>query len=244
MRDQLRSVDDDQRSCLARRRRHIGDRRNGSENVRHPRHGDDFRVLLQKASIRVEVQSEFSSEWNEIEHRSGSLGHHLPGDQIGVVLHVCEQDPIALAQVSASPSRGHHVEARCRAPREDDLFGAGVEKSAEPNPGSLVAFSRFHRKPVGAAVDVGVEGPGELGHGIDHDLRFQGRSCRVEEVACPGRKRREIGTVGSGQALSSAPPAADESLRSHRFRAGLRPRVPPTRPGGRRGECGRSAGVM
>ena len=44
-------------------------------------------------------------------------------------------------------------------------------------------------------MNVGVDSPGELGHGVDHDLGFQGGSRRVEEMAGPGRECREIGAI-------------------------------------------------
>ena len=55
-----------------------------------------------------------------------------------MVLHVGQNDAIALAQVSASPTRGNHVETRRGAPGEDHLFGPSVEESCQSNPGGLV----------------------------------------------------------------------------------------------------------
>ena len=110
------------------------------------------------------------------------LGQHQPGDQVGVVFHVGEQDGVTGTQVGPTPGGGHQVHRLGGVLGEDDLLGR-VRCSDEPadgDAGRLVAAVGLLGDGVDAAVDVGVGRLVVVVHGVEHRPGSLGGGRRVE----------------------------------------------------------------
>ncbi len=87
----------------------------------------------------------------------GALGEELPRDDVGVVLHLGEHDPVAGADVGCAPRVGDEVDRLGRVANEDDLATVGrAEVVGDGCASALVRGGCLGRERVGAAVDVGV----------------------------------------------------------------------------------------
>ena len=76
-----------------------------------------------------------------------------------MVLHLGEQDAVALADVGVAPGAGDEVDRLGRVADEDHLAPvAGADVVGDGRPRPLVGGGRLGRERVGAAVDVGVVG--------------------------------------------------------------------------------------
>ena len=105
------------------------------------------------------VQKRASRRSDPVDHRAGPLGELLPRDDVGMVLHHREHDPIARAHVDVAPGAGNEVDRLRRVADEDEL--AAVRRAdvvGDRGPGALVGGGRLGGQGVGAAVDVGVVG--------------------------------------------------------------------------------------
>ena len=178
---------------------HVGD------GAQHVGHAGDRHHLHRLAQLRLEhfhVEPPVVGDGNMVQDRTGTFGHHLPGDQVGVVFHLRGQDHIPFGQVLQPPSEGDRVEGGGRPPGEDHLPGVGgADEGRHPLPGSLVGVGGGDAQGVGAAVDVGVGGAGETVHRLQHLDRLLRRRRRVEEVdprVEDGEVGLQMGEVGHG----------------------------------------------
>ena len=104
----------------------------------------------------------------------------LPGHDVGVVLHLRDEDLVPGLQQMAV-SGGHQIDGFGGAAGEDDLPGGrGMEKSAHFFPGSFHGIGGLLGKGVDAAVDVGVLVAVIAVHGADHLFGFLGGSSVVQ----------------------------------------------------------------
>ena len=86
-----------------------------------------------------------------------ALGELLPGDDVGVVLHLGQHDAVAGADVGVAPGAGDEVDRLGRVADEDHLAAVGgADVVGDRRPGALVGGGRLGRERVRAAVDVGV----------------------------------------------------------------------------------------
>ncbi len=108
-------------------------------------------------------------------------GQHLPGDQVGVVLHHGQDDQVPGTQLRPSPGRGDQVDRFGGVAREDELGRIGrADEGGNTPPGRLVGLGGLFRQPVDAAMDVGVLVLVEVGHRLEHGPRLLGRGGRIE----------------------------------------------------------------
>ncbi len=81
----------------------------------------------------------------------------LPRHQVGVVLHLGEQNFVARPQKLAAPRVGHQVDRHRRAGGEDDLFAlCGPDEVADLGTGGFQFFVDLHAELIIAPVGVGV----------------------------------------------------------------------------------------
>ncbi len=206
----------------------VGDppnRRDRAQDVRHAGHRHHLHVRAEQLLVSVEVQSEVVGHRDVVERGPRPLGHHLPGDEVGMVLDDGGQDAVTGAEVLQPPSEGDHVQPGGGAPGEDDLSGVGgADEPGNPLSCRFVGIGGSHRELVRPTVDVGVRGAGEAVHSFEDGNRLLGRGTRVEEVDPVGEdgkvglQVREIGHVWfntvrnesypstSRRAASSGPP--------------------------------------
>ena len=91
------------------------------------------------------------------ELRAGLPGEDLPRHEIAVVLHLREEDDVALAEKRAAPGLRHEVNRLRGSASEDDLFLAGrVEEAGDPLARAFVLLRGAGAQLVHAAMDVAV----------------------------------------------------------------------------------------
>ena len=107
-----------------------------------------------------------------------SFAHHLPGNDVRVVLHAGDQHLIALLQKQLPQAERRQVQTPRRATGEDHLVRMpGVDVPADGLPRGLLRFGGLGAQRVYAPVHVGVD-RGVVGAlGLDHAARLlAGRS--------------------------------------------------------------------
>src|SRR5262245_35104722 len=82
---------------------------------------DQTRASAQQLLILVEEKFAIITNRHDAQHRSGLFAQHLPGNNVGVMLHCREDDFIAGAKVGATPALGDEVNSLGGAPDEDDF---------------------------------------------------------------------------------------------------------------------------
>ena len=138
-------------------RRDLGHVVDGAQGVGDVGHGDDLGARAQLGVEVVHVQFAVG------EHRHGAqLGaetrtRQLPRHDVGVVLHVRDEHFVAFAKHQRRVARGHQIDGLGGAPRPDHLArGAGVDALGDGFPRRFKGAGGFVRKPVRAAMHIGV----------------------------------------------------------------------------------------
>ena len=83
------------------------------------------RALGQQRPQLGEVEQPVVGERDVAQGRARHLGGHLPRHDVRVVLHLGEQDLVALTEVLATPALGDEVRRLGRASGEHDRLGLG-----------------------------------------------------------------------------------------------------------------------
>ncbi|VGP61192.1 hypothetical protein SB00610_02937 [Klebsiella quasipneumoniae subsp. similipneumoniae] len=138
-------------------------------------------TLVKQPGNHVQLQGAVRVEWNHPQLSPPPGAEHLPRYDVGVVLHLADDDVIPSADVGISPAVGHQVDALGGAAHEYQLLRrSGVKES-----GRLLAH-RFH--PRGGFRAEGMDPTMhrrvavtiEFRFGADHRLRFLGAGGAVK----------------------------------------------------------------
>ena len=160
----------DQRRNRVYRSQHVGDVGKGQ----YPG------SLVQQVVEGIQVQLAFRGYLHRDHPGAGALGHHLPGHDVGVVLHMADQDFVAGFQARGQ-AVGHQVDGLGGAAGPDDFVGAGcVQEVANHFPGTFKGGRGPVAQGVGATVHVGVHFPIVAVHGIQHGDGLLGRGAVVQ----------------------------------------------------------------
>ncbi len=184
------------------------DRVEGAQHVRHAGHADQLGPVHQGLEV-VEDQSTVVVHRYPPDGQSALAGQHVPGDDVGVVLHLGEHDGVARVQVGATPGVGHQVEPLGGVLGEDDLAGGvgGPDEAAHRVPGRLEPPGGLLGDGVDPAVHVGVGGLVVLAHGVEHLDGALGRGGRVQigdgmSVHLPGQQGEVLAERGHVQPVA------------------------------------------
>ena len=195
--DGLRRVDQHQRPGGVGRLGQRGDVVDRAQHVRHGRHAQEL-CSLEDAGQVGQVEVPVGREGDPAQLDAPLGGQHVPGDDVGVVLHVGEDDDVAGGERGAAPGVGHQVGGLGCAPGEDDLpGGGGVDEPGGLGPGRLVGGGGLLGEGVHAPVDVGVVLLVVLVEGVEHGPGLLGGGGRVEVheplAVDPAVEDREVG---------------------------------------------------
>ena len=153
----------------------------GAEDVADVHHADDLRAFGDEFVKAVEDQLAGIGHGDDLDRGALLLGQHLPGHDVGVVLHGGEQDLVALLDVDPAVGLGHEVDGLGGAAGPDDLLdGAGADEPSHLLPGGLVEIGGLLAEGAHAAVDIGVLLPLVLGHALDDCQRHLAAHGAVE----------------------------------------------------------------
>ncbi len=109
-------------------------------------------------------------------------GQHVPGDDVGVVLHLGQHDGVSSPEVGSTPGMGDKIESLGGVLGEQDLPGRRRRTDEAPHlgPGFFEQPGGLLGNGVHTAVDIGMGGLVVMTHGIEDSHRALGRCCRVE----------------------------------------------------------------
>ena len=95
------------------------------ERVRDVGEGDQLRPEAQQHLEDVEAEDAVVGDRDELEVAVDLLDEELPRDEVGVVLHLGQDDRVAPADVAAAPAVGDEVDRLGGVADEDDLVRVG-----------------------------------------------------------------------------------------------------------------------
>jgi len=97
----------------------------------------------------------------------------VPGNQVGVMFHLCQNDDITWFQVSPSPRLRNQVDGLCRVACENQLPRVlHADETRYPAPGTFIRRGCFFSKRVHTAVNVGIHASIVLIHSQNYTLWF------------------------------------------------------------------------
>ena len=154
----LRRVDERHDAQPARTFAQLLDRIHRAERIGNVNHREQLHILHQERVKFAQVEQPFVARHGKINQlRPRSLGQHLPGNDIAVMLHFRQQNLVARLQVPAAPRRGHQVDGFGRPAGEDDFVGISrVDELRRPSAGCFECRCRPIAQFMDAAMDVGI----------------------------------------------------------------------------------------
>ncbi len=171
LRHRLGAVDEhDGAGCMGPSRdlRHRVDR---AEHVRDVHEPHERRPALQQHVQSLQVELAVAEHRHVGELGLAVLAEQLPGDDVGVMLHLGQHDEVAPLHVLATPRIGDQVDGGGRIGGEDGLLGSRPEPVRDPRPRPLVQIRGLDRERIHAAMDRRSRLGVVAGHRIDHRLR-------------------------------------------------------------------------
>ena len=97
----------------------------------------------------------------------------MPGDDVGVVLHLSNQHLIASLHLRLAERGGYQIDGFCSATRKDNLlYLTGIDKAAHLLTGGFVQVGSLLTEVVYAAMHVGVDVEVLVAHSIEHAQRL------------------------------------------------------------------------
>ena len=186
--DVLRAVDEHDRPHRVGGVGQLADR---VERAQHVGHGGDAHQPdpVEEAVEVVEDEGAVGGHREVAQLDARLLPQHEPGDEVGVVLHLGEQDGLARGQAAAAVAVGHQVDGLGGVLGEHDLGGRrGADEAGHLRPGLLEGGGGLLGQPVHAPVHVGVGVLVVVVHGVEDRLGLlrAGRRVEVDERAGPG----------------------------------------------------------
>ena len=180
VRHRLRAVDQDERASSVRRLHDRLDRVDCPQRVRLMRDRQQADALELALQV-VELQQSLVVDAEKLEGGANLAGEQLPGDEIAVVLHLGEQDPVAGVNVRAAPAVANEVDGLGRVAGEDHFLGrGGVDEARHPLPRRLVGRRGFLADRIDAAMRIGVVAAVVVIHRVDHRSGFLRRGGTVQ----------------------------------------------------------------
>ena len=157
VRDALRAVDEHRHASGVRLGDDFLDRIYRAEGVGAVHDGDELCPFVEQAAEGFHVEHAAFINRDDFQLRAGLLAGDLPGHDIGVVLHVRDQDFITGLENRLSKAMGNQIDALGCAAGENDLVGVGqVEHCSQLRAGGFVSVGGPLAEVVDAAVDIGI----------------------------------------------------------------------------------------
>ncbi len=126
VRNRLGAVGEHQRAGSVRGVGEPGERCDRPEHVRHGGAGHELHAVDEAVEVG-EVEAVVVVDVEPAQFDAALLGQHQPRDDVGVMLHLGQQDGVALAQIRPGPGGGDQVDRFRGVLGEDDLvLGSGA----------------------------------------------------------------------------------------------------------------------
>ena len=144
----------------------------GSQRVRQMRHRDEPGARTEQALQLARHQLAVVVDRRDPQHRAAALAQQLPRHDVGVVLHLGDEDLVARLQ-TLPPTRRHEVDGLRRAAHEHDFLApCRVDEAPHGIARGLVGVGRLLAQGMHTAVNVGIELGVVARLAIDHALRL------------------------------------------------------------------------
>ncbi|MNX93246.1 hypothetical protein D3C86_1254230 [compost metagenome] len=158
----------------------LGDRVDGAQHVRHVGDGDDLGLRPQQFGIGRHVQRAVVQDRRPFQHRALALAQQVPRHDVGVVLHLGDDDLVARLDAQAD-AVGDQIDRLGPALGPDDVLARGrVQEAGDDLARRLERLGRLVRQGVQTPVDVGVAALHRRDQGVDHRTRFLRRGGVVQ----------------------------------------------------------------
>ena len=161
----------------------------GAERIRDVRDGDDLGLRAEQLLEFIEQQFAAIVDGRDAQLRALLFAQHLPGHDVGVVLHGGDEHFIAGADVSAAVGLRHEVDGFGGAAHEDDFAAhRRVEESLHGHAAPLRSSSVARcGKEMHAAMDVGVVALVVVRDRLDDRAAASGRWRHCPDTPAAGR---------------------------------------------------------
>ena len=158
-------------------------------------HRNQFDTLEQDVD-GVENQPTCAIDGDGTQHGTGALREQLPGHNVGVVLHLADEDDIPGTQIGPTPTVCHEVDGLGSVSGEYDFPCAmGIEKKSHPTAGALELIRGLLAELIHAAVDIGIGRTVEGCLRSDDRFGFLGGRGTVEERHWPFDRQLKDGEI-------------------------------------------------
>ena len=180
VRHALAGVEHDASAHLARLGDDVLHRVEAPEDVGDMRHAHELGARGEEGAEVLQVIGHVGAEAHKLDHSARARRHHLPRDDVCVVLHFRKDDLVALLEVARAPAVGHQVDGVGRPAREDDFRALGVDELCHLFARAFVQLRRLHSQGMRTAVHIRVALAVVRLHGVEDLDGLLARRCAVE----------------------------------------------------------------
>ena len=153
----------------------------GTKHIAHVRDGDEASALVEESPVCLYVQSSIVSDGDYPYFDTHASLYQLPRNDIGMVLHVANDDLVALLHESLREARSHQIDTLRGATCEDYLAGLfGTDEFSHRLSASFVQVGGRLRKEVYATMHIGIDIVILVAHGLHHASGFLRSSTIVQ----------------------------------------------------------------
>ncbi len=144
--------------------------------------GDHLGLFCEQGVVVIHVDLEAVGQADALDSGAGLLGNQVPRDEIGVMLHLGDQDQIARFQVGPTPRLRDEVDRLgCVADEDDFALIGSADKGGECLAGVLVEAGGLFRQLIDTAMNVRVGFAVEGRDRVNDGLRLLRAGGTVEE---------------------------------------------------------------
>ena len=159
----LRAIDQQRNAALAAFAGELGNGVDGAKHVGYM--GDGGKPDLGRQQFDEALDNQFAgiADWRNLEFRAGSFANQLPRHDVGVVLHLRDEDRVAGFQARQRVTVGDQVDRLGRARGEDDFIARWrIDETRKLVAACLEGAGRLIAERMHGAGDVGIGLPVEM----------------------------------------------------------------------------------
>lgn len=177
----LSTINEDRHIVLMSYAHNLANRVDGAQHVADVSAANEFGLVREQLLIRIKVECTQICHGYDSKDGSLSLAHHLPRDNVAMMLHRTDDDFIISMNESFSKSESEEVDAFCGTSREENLGrGTSIDKGSYSFSTGLMQFGGLLGKEMHASVDIGIDIIIFIDHRLNHLFGLLGCGTIVE----------------------------------------------------------------